>query len=161
MLVMYHDVLKCVQSSVMYTFVLSDPEFLNQTRPRYLASDMLLSYMLLFRSDWIGLHSQAFHLPTAVALGHCSFEAYNAPPVIHGVKEVDSHGTETVYMDREFMEEVVTGVLAVHLDSAALGFEPDAASDMRPFLTVCLNQSTGGSPSGACVPLQIYLCYEL
>lgn len=87
--------------------------------------------------------SQAFHLPTAVALGHCSFEAYNAPPAIHGIKEVDPHGTETIYMDREFMEEVVTGVLAVHIDNAALGFQPEEEASACPFLTLCLGPSAG------------------
>eukprot|EP00884_Botryococcus_braunii_P017013 jgi/Botrbrau1/3996/Bobra.0016s0008.1 len=94
-----------------------------------------------FYPTWNEEVCPAFHLPTAVALGHCSFEAYNAPPNIHGVKELDPYGTETVYMDREFMEEVVTGVLAIHIDSAALAFQPKFASAARPSLTVCLGPS--------------------
>jgi hypothetical protein len=86
---------------------------------------------------------QAFHLPTAVALGHCSFEAYNAPSNIHGLKEVDLHGTETVYMDREFMEEVITGVLALHVHSAALMHLPDVDGRGKPSVSMRLGPSAG------------------
>ncbi|KAK9818196.1 hypothetical protein WJX72_008645 [[Myrmecia] bisecta] len=44
-----------------------------------------------------------------------SFEAYNSPYGIEGFKEMDLDGVETIYMDREFLEEVVHGVLEVHI----------------------------------------------
>lgn len=57
---------------------------------------------------------QTFSLPLAAAMGCCSFEAYNAPYILHGVKEVSPCKTETVYMDRDFMDNLVAGVMEVH-----------------------------------------------
>ena len=58
---------------------------------------------------------QTFSLPLAAAMGGCSFEAYNAPYVLHGVKEVSPCKTETVYMDRGFMDKLVAGVMEARL----------------------------------------------
>jgi len=59
---------------------------------------------------------QKFSLATAVALGCCSFEAYNAPYKSYGLKEVSVCGTEMVYMDRDFLSSRMSGVLEVRLD---------------------------------------------
>ena len=58
---------------------------------------------------------QTFSLPLAAAMGCCSFEAYNAPYILHGVKEVSPCKTETVYMDRDFMDTLVAGVMEVRI----------------------------------------------
>lgn len=55
-----------------------------------------------------------FSLPTAVVLGCCSFEAYNAPYSSHGLKEVSPCGTETIYMDKDFLTKQIVGVLEVY-----------------------------------------------
>ena len=62
---------------------------------------------------------QTFSLPLAAVMGCCSFEAYNAPYVLHGVKEVSPCKTETVYMDRGFMNKLVAGVMEVRAAQAA------------------------------------------
>ena len=49
----------------------------------------------------------------AATLGACSFEAYNAPYRIHGVKEVDDNHAETVYMHRPFLDRIMAGILQV------------------------------------------------
>lgn len=60
---------------------------------------------------------QDFSLATAVALGCCSFEAYNAPYKSYGLKEVSICGTETVFMDRDFLSSRIHGVLEVSKSS--------------------------------------------
>lgn len=61
---------------------------------------------------------QDFNLALAATLGACSFEAYNAPYVMHGVKEVDDNHSETVYMHRPFLDRIMVGVLQVRPKSA-------------------------------------------
>ena len=61
---------------------------------------------------------QKFSLPAAVALGCCSFEAYNAPYKSYGLKEVSPCETETVFMDRDFLSSRISGVLEVSNSSA-------------------------------------------
>ena len=56
---------------------------------------------------------QKFSLATAVALGCCSFEAYNSPYKSYGLKEVSPCGTEMVFMDRDFLSSRISGVLEV------------------------------------------------
>jgi len=61
---------------------------------------------------------QNFSLATAVALGCCSFEAYNAPYKSYGLKEVSICGTETIFMDRDFLSSRIQGVLEVSKSSS-------------------------------------------
>lgn len=63
---------------------------------------------------------QDFSLPAAVVLGCCSFEAYNAPYKSYGLKEVSPCGTETIYMDKEFLSHQICGVLEVGLSRTLL-----------------------------------------
>lgn len=56
---------------------------------------------------------QDFSLATAVAMGAASFEAYNPPYSMHGIKEVDDNESETVYMQRPFLDRLMAGVLQV------------------------------------------------
>ena len=67
---------------------------------------------------------QTFSLPLAAAMGCCSFEAYNAPYILHGVKEVSPCKTETVYMDRDFMDTLVAGVMEVRLSVVHTAYLP-------------------------------------
>ena len=67
---------------------------------------------------------QTFSLPLAAAMGCCSFEAYNAPYILHGVKEVSPCKTETVYMDRDFMDTLVAGVMEVRLSVVYTAYLP-------------------------------------
>ena len=60
---------------------------------------------------------QDFSLPTAIALGCCSFEAYNAPYKSYGLKEVSPCGTEAIFMDREFLSGLISGILEVGCSS--------------------------------------------
>lgn len=60
------------------------------------------------------MHVQNFSLSTAVALGCCSFEAYNAPYKQFGVKEVSPCNTEAIFMDKDFLAWRITGVLEVN-----------------------------------------------
>ena len=56
---------------------------------------------------------QDFNLAMAATMGACSFEAYNAPYRMHGVKEVDDNHSETVYMHRPFLDRIMSGILQV------------------------------------------------
>lgn len=64
------------------------------------------------------LSVEDFSLATAVAMGAASFEAYNPPYSMHGIKEVDDNESETVYMQRPFLDRLMAGVLQVHLRRA-------------------------------------------
>ena len=63
---------------------------------------------------------QAFDLPTAIVLGCCSFEAYNAPYRSFGVKEVSPCETETIFIDHDFLASRIEGVLEVIVSSVHL-----------------------------------------
>ena len=58
---------------------------------------------------------QDFHLPTAIALGCCSFEAYNAPYCSYGVKEVSPCTSQIIFTDHDFLAKRIQGVLEVRL----------------------------------------------
>lgn len=65
---------------------------------------------------------QDFDLATAVALGCCSFEAYNAPYKNYGLKEVSPCKTEIIFMDREFLASRFQGILEASSASPVDGF---------------------------------------
>ena len=56
---------------------------------------------------------QDFSLATAIVLGCCSFESYNAPYRSFGLKEVSPCKTETIYMDQDFLSDQICGMLEV------------------------------------------------
>ena len=62
---------------------------------------------------------QTFSLPLAAALGCCSFEAYNSPYVLHGVKEVSPCKTETVYMVRNCCCPVLPALSRIAMEGRA------------------------------------------
>ena len=86
---------------------------------------------------------QTFSLPLAAAMGCCSFEAYNAPYILHGVKELSPCKTETVYMDRDFMDTLVAGVMEVHSQTFALQSSQPQLQHMcnEPAQLCCLQQA--------------------
>lgn len=56
-----------------------------------------------------------FDLPTGVAMGVCSFEAYNEPGPMIGVAEGSDTGTYKLYLDEDYLRERVVGILQVHV----------------------------------------------
>lgn len=56
-----------------------------------------------------------FDLPTAVAMGVSSFEAYNEPGPMIGVTEGSETGTYKLYLDEDFLREKLAGILQVHV----------------------------------------------
>ncbi|EIE18845.1 alpha/beta-hydrolase [Coccomyxa subellipsoidea C-169] len=84
-----------------------------------------------------------FNLPLAVALGACSFEAYNLPYHMYGIKELHPCGAETLYMDPAYLEEIVEGLLRVHVRHA-FGLQPQGEKqECNPFVTVALGPGAG------------------
>jgi len=108
-----------------------------------------------------------FDLPTAVAMGVCSFEAYNEPGPMVGVAEGSETGTYKVFLDKDYLEERVKGILQVHLrwgtelptrsieeteddsDDSAGGGDDDVSrgndeeKDISPYLSVSVGPAAG------------------
>ncbi|BDA48953.1 probable phospholipase A1 EG1, chloroplastic/mitochondrial at C-terminar half [Coccomyxa sp. Obi] len=90
-----------------------------------------------------GVDVENFNLPLAVALGACSFEAYNLPYHMYGVKELHPCGAETLYMDPAYLEEIVEGLMRVHVRHA-IGLQPlGEKGECNPFVTVALGPGAG------------------
>ncbi|KAK9918553.1 hypothetical protein WJX75_004940 [Coccomyxa subellipsoidea] len=90
-----------------------------------------------------GVDVEAFNLPLAVALGACSFEAYNLPYHMYGIKELHPCGAETLYMDPAYLEEIVEGLMRVHVRHA-FGLQPQGEKqECNPFVTVALGPGAG------------------
>ena len=84
------------------------------------------------------LLTQDFSLATAVALGCCSFEAYNCPYKSYGLKEVSPCGTETIFMDRDFLSNQICGILEVKTPLVFITFELALSS-------ICMSKSYQGN----------------
>ncbi|KAK9813880.1 hypothetical protein WJX73_003222 [Symbiochloris irregularis] len=104
--------------------------------------------------------AEDFNLALAATLGACSFEAYNSPYSMYGLKEVDDNHSETVYMNKAFLNRVVRGVLQVHIRRAE-GLsthknEKGKTVDLHPQVMVQVGPSCGWSSAQTATTDPIY-----